>query len=861
MILWARRVFLFTLVVGFFIFKADAAESSLAAGAAQILKTHCNRCHGQDGNAKGGLNFILDPDKLVARNKIVPGSPAESRLFRRVAQGEMPPENSKSRPSAEEVAYLKKWIEAGAPGVLPAEGKREFITDAEMVRIIWTDLQTVAPRHRRYQRYFTLMNLYNAGVRESDLQVYRHGLAKLLNSLSWHPRISVPWPLDSAKTIYRIDLRDFQWNASAWSRTLSSYPYLLPQKSAEAIALAAATGTEMAYIRADWFTATASRPPLYHDLLQIPLTDRDLERQLRVDWALNLQEERAVRSGFNGSGVSKNNRLLERHDAAHGAYWRSYDFSDNVDRQNLFEHPLGPLPGQNSFEHAGGEVIFNLPNGLQGYMLVDANGRRLDRAPVEIVSDVKRPDKVVETAVSCFSCHVQGLMHKADQVRAHVEKNPNAFTKADRETVQALYPAEAKFKALLEEDVARYQKAVAKTGAPVTELDPINALAQRFEGELDQLAAAAEVGIKPEEFAKRLAASEALPRFLGPLNVKGGTVQRQVFQKAFPDLVREFKLGEVAQFLGGTDTITLPLPVDAKPFAGHTGLILCVAFSPDGRRMVTGSEDTTLRLWEVATGREVRPLEGHTQEVLSVAFSPDGKQIVSGSTDRTVRLWEVTSGRQLRLFEGHTERVSGVAFSPDGKRILSGSWDQAISLWDVETGKEIKRLGGHGGYVSSVAFSPDGKQALSGSYDKTTRLWDLDMGKEVRRFEGHAKEVYCVAFSPDGKRILSGGNDQTVRMWEADTAKELIRLEGHGRAVTRVAFSPDGSRLLTGGSSYSSNQGGERAIRIWKTDSGQEVGSLGGKRDSVWCLAFSADGRWAAAGTSDKWLRLWEIPR
>src|SRR5262249_14584396 len=156
----------------------------------------------------------------------------------------------------------------------------------------------------------------------------------------------------------------------------------------------------------------------------------------------------------------------ERHDSAFGAYWRSYDFSDNAGRQNLFDHPLGPAPGQNSFEHSGGEILFNLPNGLQGYMLVDKSGRRVDPAPRGIFSDPKRPDKQVETGLSCMTCHTRGVIPKADQIRAHVLKNAKAFAKADIEAVKGLYPPEAQFRKLLDADADRFVKALAKTGSP-----------------------------------------------------------------------------------------------------------------------------------------------------------------------------------------------------------------------------------------------------------------------------------------------------------------------------------------------------------------------------------------------------------
>src|SRR5205807_5347530 len=172
----------------------------------------------------------------------------------------------------------------------------------------------------------------------------------------------------------------------------------------------------------------------YHDFLQLPGSDRALERLLQVDVPGDVRDDNAVRAGFNGSGVARNNRVLERHDAAHGAYWRSHDFSDNTGRQNVFERPLGPAPGPRGFTPAGGEIIFHLPNGLQGYLLVDGDGRRVDKASSDIVSDPKRPDRLVENGLSCIGCHLNGILPKDDQVRAHVLKNPTAFPAEDRQT-------------------------------------------------------------------------------------------------------------------------------------------------------------------------------------------------------------------------------------------------------------------------------------------------------------------------------------------------------------------------------------------------------------------------------------------
>src|SRR5262249_54355287 len=155
-----------------------------------------------------------------------------------------------------------------------------------------------------------------------------------------------------------INLNDYDWDARTWKNILARYPYGIRRGTTTAKAISAATGSALPYLRADWFASAASQPPLYHELLRLPQTDRKLEQQLGIDVAANITEAQVARSGFRYSGVSRNNRLIERHETPHGAYWKSYDFSSNVGRGNLFAHPLGPGPGGNTFQHNGGEIIF-----------------------------------------------------------------------------------------------------------------------------------------------------------------------------------------------------------------------------------------------------------------------------------------------------------------------------------------------------------------------------------------------------------------------------------------------------------------------------------------------------------------------
>ena len=216
---------------------------------------------------------------------------------------------------------------------------------------------------------------------------------------------------------------------------------------------------------------------------------------------------------------------------------------------------------------------------------------------------------------------------------------------------------------------------------------------------------------------------------------------------------------------------------DANVFTlkGLTSGVNSVAYSPDGKDIVSSNWDGTIKLWSIATGECIKTFEGYTDAVTSVAFSPDGKHIVSGSYDKTIKLWDVKTGECIKTFEGHTGSVCSVAFSPDGKYIVSGSWDRTIKLWSIATGECIKTFEGHTDFVFSVAFSPDGKDIASGCYDKTIKLWSIATGECIKTFEGHADRIYSVAFSPDGQTVASASEDGTVRLWEFPSVETILQ--------------------------------------------------------------------------------------
>ncbi|AEF99997.1 WD40 repeat domain-containing protein [Methylomonas methanica] len=282
-----------------------------------------------------------------------------------------------------------------------------------------------------------------------------------------------------------------------------------------------------------------------------------------------------------------------------------------------------------------------------------------------------------------------------------------------------------------------------------------------------------------------------------------------------------------------------------------------VAYSPDGKLILSGGLDNMLRLWNADTGEPVgQPLTGHSDEIYSVAFSPDGRRFVSGSKDRTLRLWNTDTGRPIgEPLTGHSVDVYSVAFSPDGKRIVSGSKDHTLRLWNADNGQSIgQALTGHSDSVNCVAFSPDGKRIVSGSSDNTLRLWNVDSRQPIGEpLTGHSGSVNSVAFSPDGKRIVSASSDNTLRLWNADNNQPMGHpLTGLSDSINSVAFSPDGQRIVSGGSN--------NILRLWDAANGRPIGQpLTGHSERVSSVAFSPNGKHIVSGSADNTIRIWPV--
>ena len=311
----------------------------------------------------------------------------------------------------------------------------------------------------------------------------------------------------------------------------------------------------------------------------------------------------------------------------------------------------------------------------------------------------------------------------------------------------------------------------------------------------------------------------------------------------------------------GANAQTAP-KIEVVPQTGHSDWVTSVAFSPDTGRVASGSNDGTLKLWDLPTKRLLRTYVHRStgeDSVTAVAISPDGTQLLSSGKSRSLKLWDVATGRLLRTFSGHDGAVTSVSFSPDGQLALSGGDDMRVKLWKVSDGEVVLSLEAHAGQVASVAFSPDGATFLSGGEDSKLKLWNAATGQLLRMFEGHEGGVLSVAFSPDGARLLSGSQDKTVRLWNATTGETLRSLRGHKDEVKAVAFSPDGERVLSGGGDTKSKKG-DTALKLWNASTGELLPHFDENdqhQGLVWSVAFSKDGQFLLSGGYDRMLKLW----
>lgn len=330
----------------------------------------------------------------------------------------------------------------------------------------------------------------------------------------------------------------------------------------------------------------------------------------------------------------------------------------------------------------------------------------------------------------------------------------------------------------------------------------------------------------------------------------------------------------------------------------HTAIIRAVAFSPDGRWLATGSADYTVKIWDVATGFEIRNMTGFPSEVFDLAFSSDSQWLATtGIKDKVVDVWEVTTGRHIGTLTGHTDTIFSMAFSPDGRWLATGSMDHTVKLWGLEKGDNVNTFSGFKNGVFSVAFSPDSQWLGATGADKEVRVWKVPDGKvpSVVSLTGHADGVGALTIGSDGnwiaagnyynsvklwqktgapglralsltghrdyvrgitlsaggRKLASGSQDNSVKIWDVATGRLEHTLQGHTDLVDALAFSPNGRQLAT--TSW------DNSVKLWDTATWHELRTFGGPTHRMNALAYSPDGHWLASASDDSKLRLWDF--
>ena len=554
---WKNLIKISVLLILILGYQTVEAQQDLAQQAYGILEHNCSSCHGEHGTFTEQL-VIRNSRELIDSGAIIPGNPDGSKFYQRLIETDLAKRMPLNAPplTEEALGIIHSWIQAGAPDWTAfAQRDIDFITPNEVLETIENHVESLAPFDRAFARYFTLTHLYNAGETTEALRAYSVALSKLVNSLSWGFEVKKPTPIDPRETIFHIDLRHYEWDVrnEAWTQIELEYPYSIdfdPETQAGLLEkltnLREEMRCEVPFVHVDWFLAEASLPPLYHDILDLPETDRELERDLDVNVARNIQSApgvRVLRAGFNDSGVSNNNRVVERHTSRYGAYWKSYDFAGSVGSQHIFTHPL-------SFTPDGGEIIFNLPNGLQAYYISDDAGNRIDVAPTTIVSNPAADDPAVRNGLSCIGCHTEGMKTFEDTVRASVQRVQNPTF--DKEQALRLYVEQSVMDARLDEDKTRYETALRETGGIPGGIEPVHRFHEVFHDPLNASYAAAAVGLETDVFLQEIREKSSLQNLGLTGLIDGGNVQRDTWTDRFD---------EVIAALNSPDDLSVVLPV------------------------------------------------------------------------------------------------------------------------------------------------------------------------------------------------------------------------------------------------------------------------------------------------------------
>lgn len=551
---------------------SDETKSSLNAEVKEILRSRCADCHGA---AASSTEFdVLSARSLIDAEVVKAGKPEESKLLRVLVTEDEETRMPQDLPSlsSSEIDKIRSWIADGATDFpsdvpLPKEDRRDDSFSAiagvdYVLKQILAHQRSLSSVQAKSTRYFSCNHLLTRGATRDELDLQRDALAKTVNHLTYaRDPVMIEAVDGDTATVFAVDIRKLGWHYESlkavgnhgkmppslnnYDMLLLEYPYAIAYEDSDTYEKLKAEFMgptqmvrEIAYMRIDWFCSVATQPPLYHDIMHMPSHVQDLEREIvGINADAELTHRNVARGAVILSGVSRNNRAAERYVSPYGAYWKSIDYATNKGDENIFRDPI-------NLHGVGGEMIFNLPNGLHGYYLSTAAGDRLDSGPTEIVTDKFAEDKLVRNALSCIRCHDQGIKAFKDSVRPAVESMPGNLG-FSRSEVLKLYPKQEELSDYFKTDGGRFMSALEKVLGHPQKVEPLAPVTRRFlEDPIALTTAAGELGLmKTGDLGAIFRSRQFAALGLVPL-ASQGAVRRDTWEDYFDQIVRELGLGD-----------------------------------------------------------------------------------------------------------------------------------------------------------------------------------------------------------------------------------------------------------------------------------------------------------------------------
>jgi len=517
-----------------------------------ILESNCGYCHGPNltqETAKAGMNYIDDIAQLVKTGKIVPLDSAGSRVVQRMVKGEMPPIGSGypavTTADIDKVAsYIdnpRYWPDATA---VSCADKNQLYTFDDLYVDINDDLNDADNKDIPFYRYISLGNRFTSGVcADGGLDRDRDGLVKMMNMLSIRAAKGDVVPVNPDETLYRIDLRDFDWDRAitvegnnftdVWEAIADANPYAVEFVGDDADDAKLDTETAFPVMFADQMMDVAVIGNLYYAIIDVDVTQplaTFISDKLEINVDEDIANEDALRAGTTKSRISRQDRLVERHDIGirDGAFWQSFDFEDNAN-ESIFENPFDFTPG-------GTEAIFTLPNGMLGFIIADANDNIVEDS--NILLDTNQNNFKAITSVSCSNCHATGFIPVVDEVRDIAIANARdiGLNRDQVEQLEGIYLAPDAFARQVKSDSEGfYQRALQRVDLPIQGGDPVSSVFLRFDQDMTLADAAGDLGVTPDVLDGELGALNPVLAVLGTskLRPKGGSIDRDDFTQQF----------------------------------------------------------------------------------------------------------------------------------------------------------------------------------------------------------------------------------------------------------------------------------------------------------------------------------------